>query len=91
MGLPDVAINVISAQTPAAVPGPPASTGRATWIPGRISTESLVCSIEYAHSGLKMVVRSPADVVSLWFCEAVTESGAGSCVWALPCRLEHED
>jgi hypothetical protein len=68
-----------------------ASQGRRGRDTGSYVDRVIGCSIEQAHSGLKMVVRSPADVVSPWFCEAVTESGAGSCVWALPCRLEHED
>jgi hypothetical protein len=55
------------------------------------ASESSICSVGQARSGLKMGVRSPADVVSLWFCEAVSESGAEGCVVGPSVCLEHED
>jgi hypothetical protein len=48
-----------------------------------VASESSICSVDQARSGLKMGVWSPADVVLPWFCEAVSESGAESCAVGL--------
>jgi hypothetical protein len=56
----------------------------------KAAVKSLISSFDEARSGLKMGVRSPADVVALWFREAVVKSGAGSCACG-PFRVSFED